>query len=141
MDFRILLAFACFLCPAAAVLASGVRIVHQDAAATSRGDAFVATADNASAIFYNPAGITQLEGTHFRLGVYAVTIQEEFRPQSGGSFDNKERLIPVPHAYYTWSPKDSQLSLGLGVSSPFGLLSNTRTTRRHAMRTKRRSSP
>jgi long-chain fatty acid transport protein len=101
--------------------ASGVRIAHQDAEATSRGEAFVATADNASAIFYNPAGITQLEGTHLRLGLYAVTIQEEFRPLSGGSFGNKDRLIPVPNAYATWSPENSPISLGFGVSTPFGL--------------------
>jgi long-chain fatty acid transport protein len=100
---------------------SGVRIVHQDAEATARGDAFVATADNASAIFYNPAGITQLEGVHARVGSYLVTIQEEYRPETGGSFDNKDRLIVIPNAYYTWSPKDSKLSLGIGVSSPFGL--------------------
>ncbi len=100
---------------------SGVRIPHQDAHATARGEAFVATADNPSAIYYNPAGMTQLDGTQVRLGVYAVTILEEYRPTTGGTFDNKDRLIPVPNAYFTWSPENSPLSLGLGVSSPFGL--------------------
>lgn len=48
---------------------SGVRIAQQDAAAVAQGNAFVATADNPSAIYYNPAGITQLEGQNFRSGL------------------------------------------------------------------------
>ena len=38
--------------------ANGLRLSDQDAFATARGEAFVATADNPSAIYYNPAGIT-----------------------------------------------------------------------------------
>src|SRR5688572_10034114 len=41
-------------------LALGIRIADQDARATARGNAFAATADNPSAIYYNPAGITYL---------------------------------------------------------------------------------
>ena len=52
--------------PDAAAL--GSRIPNQDAAAIARGNAFVATADNPAAIYYNPAGITQLEGHNFQLG-------------------------------------------------------------------------
>jgi long-chain fatty acid transport protein len=38
----------------------GIRVADQDARATARGNAFTATADNPSAIYYNPAGITDL---------------------------------------------------------------------------------
>jgi long-chain fatty acid transport protein len=41
----------------------GFRIADQNAEATARGNAFTATADNPSAVFYNPAGITELSGT------------------------------------------------------------------------------
>ena len=41
--------------------AGGARLASQDGFASARGEAFVATADNASAIYYNPAGIAQLE--------------------------------------------------------------------------------
>jgi long-chain fatty acid transport protein len=40
--------------------ALGIRIPDQDARATARGNAFTATADNPSAIYYNPAGISFL---------------------------------------------------------------------------------
>ncbi len=39
----------------------------QGAKAFSLGNAFVAQADDPSAIFFNPAGIVQLEGTQFSL--------------------------------------------------------------------------
>jgi long-chain fatty acid transport protein len=121
MNTRRIFSLLIFSAAAITVHASGVRIPHQDAAATARADAFVATADNPSAIFYNPAGITQLEGAQVRLGNYAVTLDVEYRPDSGGSFGNKERVINVPNFYYTWSPANAPISLGLGVDAPFGL--------------------
>src|SRR5215475_13415471 len=50
------------------VLGVGSRIPNQDAEAIGRGNAFAATADNPSALYYNPAGITQLEGNNVQLG-------------------------------------------------------------------------
>jgi long-subunit fatty acid transport protein len=52
--------------------ANGFGLADQDAFATARGEAFVATADNPSAIYYNPAGITQLEGNDLRGGIYGI---------------------------------------------------------------------
>ena len=45
-----------------AAFASGTRVGFKDAFAMARGNAFVATADNASAVYYNPAGMTSLPG-------------------------------------------------------------------------------
>src|SRR6266516_8169810 len=55
-------ALAAVLALPAGALALGVRIPNQDPVAIARGNAFVATADNPSAIYYNPAGISQLQG-------------------------------------------------------------------------------
>lgn len=71
---------------ALSVSANGFRLADQDAFATARGEAFVATADNASAIYYNPAGLTQLEGFNFRGGVYGIYLD----PSS------PRRLPPIP---------------------------------------------
>ena len=48
----------------------GFRNLNQEASAVARGNAFVATADNPSAIYYNPAGISGQDasaqfGMHF----------------------------------------------------------------------------
>jgi long-chain fatty acid transport protein len=52
----------------------GTRLASQDADAVARGEAFAATADNPSAVFYNPAGITQLDGVQVRMGTYAIAL-------------------------------------------------------------------
>lgn len=44
----------------APVFALGLRVPEQDTRAMSRANAFVATADNPSAVYYNPAGIAML---------------------------------------------------------------------------------
>src|SRR5438093_1113680 len=48
----------------------GVRTPNQDPEAIGRGNAFAATANNPSALYYNPAGITQLPGHNIQLGLY-----------------------------------------------------------------------
>ena len=63
------------------LLANGLRLASQDGFASARGDAFVATADNPSAIYYNPAGITQLEGNNVRAG-FMHLLQHQFQTVS-----------------------------------------------------------
>jgi len=102
--------------------ALGIRILDQDAEATACGDAFTATADNPSAIYYNPAGITQLPGENVRLGAYAIYLKDHVSPKGGGpSFDNSNTLQGVPHFYYTLTPNHFPLTFGLGVYAPYGL--------------------
>ena len=73
------------LCGETTLLANGVRLVSQDAFAAARGEAFVATADNPSAIYYNPAGITQLEGNNLRGGINGLYFDPTFQPPAGQS--------------------------------------------------------
>jgi len=102
--------------------AIGFRIPNQDAAAIARGNAFVATADNPSAIYYNPAGITQIEGSEAQLGVLNyLGINTSYEATGGGDLDTDFEVIPVPELYYVYSPKDSQFSFGVGAYAPFGL--------------------
>jgi long-chain fatty acid transport protein len=102
--------------------ASGYDLPDQDAFAIGRGMAFVATADNPSAIYYNPAGISQLEGNHLRAGIYGIYLDPSYTaPGSGRTFDNENLLHAIPQFYYTYGKKDFPVSFGLGVYSPFGL--------------------
>lgn len=105
----------------AASLALGVRVVDQDAAATARAEAWTATADNAAAIFYNPAGITQLDGLTARLGVYSLGIHEHYSPLSGGGgLEAKEKILYVPNFFATYHIAHTPVTVGLGVYAPFG---------------------
>ena len=102
----------------------GFRIPDQGAAGTARGDAFAATADDPSAIYYNPAGITQLEGTRVLLGGYAISLKSRVSLDAPG--DNRDfssintHLQAIPTFYATWKSQSMPIALGLGVYVPFG---------------------
>lgn len=139
-------AFACALiaCVPSTSSALGIRIADQDARATARGNAFTATADNPSAIYYNPAGISQLyapaltldtgvgksyvpveqegtDGIQVRLGLYAITLGNEVSLGGGAStFDISDRWQASPTLYATWKQKNSPFTFGLGIYSPYG---------------------
>jgi long-chain fatty acid transport protein len=99
----------------------GIALLNQDPEAFARGNAFTATADNPSAIYYNPAGITQLPGGNLDVGLYGVTFDSNVKPAAGGNFDTANKLQGVPQFYFTYSIPDTRFSFGLGVYSPYGL--------------------
>ena len=120
-QFAIAITAAVTLAPQS-VHALGFRITDLGARGTARGGAFVATADDPSAIYNNPAGITQLEGTNSILGANFIGFETSVNSKSGGpTFDSNYAPQAVPHSYMTWRPKDSPIALGLGSYSPFGL--------------------
>ena len=103
--------------------AGGFRLASEDAFATARGEAFVATADNASAVYYNPAGLTQLEGFNFRGGVYGISYDPTYTPRpprDTNTFHSKKQVAAAPQFFMAFTPKDSPVSLGLGVYAPYG---------------------
>lgn len=86
-----------------------------------------AVADNASTVFFNPAGMTQLNGFQLSAGVSAIGPSFKFNNEgssgllgTGGSGGDAGGWSAVPNAYFSWqlSPK---WNLGFGVSAPFGL--------------------
>lgn len=101
--------------------AVGFRLPNQDPEGIARGNAFVATADNASAIYYNPAGITQLEGHNFHAGLYLISAGTEYTSPTGQKAQTKSNFQPVPQLHYVFSPRESDFSFGLGVYAPYGL--------------------
>ncbi len=102
--------------------ATGFRLPDQDAFATARGEAFVATADNASAIYYNPAGIGLLTGQNLRGGVYGLYYNPQYTsPSTGKHFEGREDLFAIPQVFYSYSFDSMPIALGLGVYSPYGL--------------------
>src|SRR3954462_14942865 len=99
-----------FLATSSLVFASGTRVGLKDAFATARGDAFVATADNPSAIYYNPAGITQLEGQNARGALNVVSVDSTFDRRSTRDVSTRDQFIPLPRFFYTYSPTNSPIS-------------------------------
>jgi long-chain fatty acid transport protein len=104
--------------------ATGFRLPDQDAFATARGEAFAATADNPSAIYYNPAGITQLEGHQVRGGLYGIYFDTNYESPTGNKSRNQADLHGVPQFFYTYTPDNFPLAFGLGTYLPYGLSSS-----------------
>lgn len=100
-------------------MAAGYYLPNQDAFATARGNAFVATADSAAAVHYNPAGMTQVEKPEAQAGVYSIVLGNETNA-GGQTTEAKDELQAAPQIYYV-QPFNDRLSFGFGLDSPFGL--------------------
>ncbi|MGC9941216.1 MAG: outer membrane protein transport protein [Verrucomicrobiota bacterium] len=104
--------------------ANGFLLPNQDPEAIARGDAFAATADNPSAIYYNPAGITQLSGENIRVGLYMISPGVKYTSPDGATAKANSDFQPVPQVYATCSLPNTPISLGLGIYVPYGLSIN-----------------
>lgn len=101
------------------LLADGFYIPVQAPEATGRGNAWLATADTASAVYYNAAGLTQLSTSDLVVGLYSVHLGIEADTQSG-DFKNNATWAVVPQIYAA-VPINDRLVAGFGLNSPFGL--------------------
>ncbi len=110
------------------VHANGFDIYEQGAKAVALGGAFTAQSDDPSAIFFNPAGITQLDGTQVSLGISPVLATTTFQSDGNllmGSFPGDKTKVNdhtwwIPNGYLTHKINDT-FSLGLGSFARFGL--------------------
>jgi long-chain fatty acid transport protein len=102
------------------VFGLGLALPDQDAFATARGNAFVATANDPAAVYYNPAGISQLDGANVSLGAYGIVLSDRYTG-AGGSVNSKTIWSGVPQGFATFALTNYHLSFGLGIYSPYGL--------------------
>lgn len=101
--------------------ASGYAVQNQGARAMGMGNAFTAVADDASAAWYNPAGLAFQDGGSLSVGGQYVMPKTDFTPTAGGAtyrMDKKNHFIPYLYAGYSG---DLPITLGLAVNAPFGL--------------------
>ena len=126
--WKMLAVLLVLLFTASTSFAAGFRLVEAGSKAMGIGFAFTAVADDPSAIYFNPAGLTQLQGNNIMLGATYVRLNgAEFTgttPLTGGATrsETQESLdLFIPNAYYTRTTSDGYISYGIGVFSPFGL--------------------
>jgi long-chain fatty acid transport protein len=130
------LRLACLLAAVAAgeASASGFQLLEQNA--SGLGNAYAgsaAVAEDASTIFFNPAGMTRLSAREYSLGLNAIRPSFQFSgsgslnpgafgggPASGGNGGDAGAWAYVPNAYLSWA-LSRDLYAGLGVGAPFGL--------------------
>ena len=120
-----LVAAALVLTTAGGAHAAGFNIYEAGARATALGCAFTATADDGSALFYNAAGLSFMQGQTVEFNLMPVGPKFKFAeaedmggdPATGEAVD---KYYPVPGLYYTRNT-GGKASFGVGVYAPFGL--------------------
>lgn len=105
---------------------AGYGIYEQGARALGMAGAFTAQAADPSAIFFNPAGLTQLEGTQVSVGVSPILISRSFKgaaPYPGaGVSESSPTTLGTPITFYASHRISPELAAGFGVYNPFGLI-------------------
>jgi long-chain fatty acid transport protein len=82
-------------------------------------NAMTAHVDDASALFYNPAGMVRARTFEVQVGSTAIIAREAFTgAQSGTTTWSNGGVTFVPHAYALYNSGD--VSVGLGYYTPFG---------------------
>ncbi len=80
--------------------------------------AFTARASEPSAVTYNPAAITRLEGFQVQAGLDFNNAQDSYESATGRF--SAQHVIQFPPALYaTWKQSEGPFALGIGVDSPF----------------------
>lgn len=111
--------------------AAGFQINEHAAAATGRGGAVVATINDASSVFYNPAGLTGTRGTQLSLGVTGILPTAIYvgpglasTVPEGAMGDVRQEgvseWVPLPNFYASRALSDKAF-VGMGVYAPYGL--------------------
>lgn len=107
--------------------ASGFALIEQSG--SGLGNAYAggaASAEDASTVFFNPAGMANIKGRQFVVAAHAIKPSAKF--SNNGSFaalgtDNggdAGSLAIIPNFYYV-ADINQQWKYGAGVNSPFGL--------------------
>ena len=102
-----------------AQIASGFHNPTFGALGFAQGSAFSARANDASAIVYNPAGLTQLERPQISLGASFIYGKVDYH--GDGISDEMDSYDIVPNMFFASPIIEDKFAVGLGITAPYGL--------------------
>lgn len=127
----ILIGLTLLLATSSTVFASGFALIEQSV--SGLGNAFsggAASAEDPTTVFFNPAGMTRLEGQQVNSGLHLIIPSAKFsatsaensngNPITGSDGGDGGESGVAPNLYYTNKLNDI-LTVGLGINAPFGL--------------------
>lgn len=131
---KLFLSFVVLTAPVASQ-AAGFALIEQSG--SGMGNAYAgasAIAEDASTIFFNPAGMTYIQGTQAVGALHLIKPNAEFNNEGsvaglgfpfpnrplGGEGGNAGDLAFLPNMYFK-TDLNENVKLGIGVSAPFGL--------------------
>jgi len=104
---------------------SGFLIYEHGAVAMAMGGAFIGLANDATAIFHNPAGIAFLEGTQVSAGVTLIfpstTLALDNWPDPAYQSIDLESQVFYPPTFYITHKFSDDIVAGFGFFAPYGL--------------------
>lgn len=111
-----------------AVNASGFALIEQSASGQGLSYAgAAASTEDASVMWFNPAGLTEIQGNQAILGAHIVSPSAKFTDggstnplggSTGGIGDDGATVGFVPNVF--WKGKAGDFDIGLGINVPFG---------------------
>jgi long-chain fatty acid transport protein len=100
--------------------AAGTALDLNSARAVGMAGSVVGFIDDASAIYFNPAGIAQGQGIDFMVGITGIVPLFTVTDAAGVQTNGNHTLIPPPHLYLTYGISD-EVTVGVGLFTPYGL--------------------
>jgi long-chain fatty acid transport protein len=108
-----------------AVFAGGFQLSDHSVTSLGRSHAgYGVVGDDASAVHFNPAGMSLLDKKHFQIGATFIKGEGKFTNiastgnNTGAESDGSKNAV-TPNSYLVL-PINDQLHFGLGITSPFG---------------------
>ena len=108
------------LLPAADAGASGYGRFQHTGRGVAQAGAWVARADDPSAIYYNPAAIATVDGLQLAGGVEFNNATDEYASETAGTTRADHSIQFPPSVYLSWSDEErlGRWALGVGVDTP-----------------------
>jgi long-chain fatty acid transport protein len=100
--------------------AGGYMIPHQTARGLGLSNAMTAGVNDASAVYYNPAALSEVQGDNLLISGTYVNLQNSVE-NSGRKSTNKHDDNFLASFFANYRIPDSDFTLGIGTYAPFGL--------------------
>lgn len=101
--------------------AAGFQLTEQSSLGAGRAYAGAGiVGDDLSAVHYNPAGMTLLEGTRFQAGGVWIGLSADYDGDSGASENGRLKGQMIPAGYVTHQVND-KVWLGFAMTVPYGM--------------------
>ena len=122
------------LCVPSLTHAAGFSLLEQTGSGIGYSYAgAAASADDASVMFFNPAGLALLNSPQVSVAAHGIDLETKFRDKgstlplaglgalpAGSTRDDAGDIIPLANAYFAW-PLNDRVAFGFAVNTPFGL--------------------
>ena len=98
----------------------GYALPYQSAKAVGQGNALTAGVDDPSAVYANPAALSEIEGNQVLGGMQYINVVSGVK-NSGRNSRNKHDDNFIPTLFANYHVPGTELTAGIGLYTPFGL--------------------